>query len=70
MIVEKHTLRIVEMLVLRARLGLEIRGLKPSGPAATTMLRKHGYTGGRNKIMQDLNRDIEVTLAAQQQAVL
>jgi hypothetical protein len=70
MIVEQHTLRVVEMLVLRARLGLEIRGLKPSGPAASTVLRKQGYSGQRLKMLADLNRDIEVTLAAQQQAVL
>jgi hypothetical protein len=74
MIVEQHTLTIMEMLVLRARLRLELAGLKPSGPAATTVLRKHGYRGQRVKMLADLSRDIDVTLnpalATQQQAVL
>ena len=74
MTVEQHTLTIMEMLQLRARLRLELAGLSGRGPTALSRLRKHGYRGQRLKILADLSRDIDVTLnpalATQQQAVL
>jgi len=71
MIVEKHTMTIMEMLVLRARQRLEIAGMSGGrGPTALSRLRKHGYRGQRLKVLADLSRDIDVTLnpklAAQQ----
>jgi hypothetical protein len=62
MIVEKHTLTVMEMLVLRARLRLEIAGLSGRGQTALSRLRKHGYRGQRLKVLADLSRDIDVTL--------
>jgi hypothetical protein len=64
MIVEQHTLTIMEMLVLRARLRLEIAGMSGRGPTALSRLRKHGYRGQRLKVLADLCRDIDATSAA------
>lgn len=45
--------------VLRARLRLEVAGMRSSGPSALSILkRKHGYKGNGRTVLATLNADL------------
>lgn len=49
-----------QLVSLRARLKLEIRGMTCHGPSAYTVLKKHfGFSGSRPKVLEQLEQKIQ-----------